>query len=117
MEGEALQVRTELARDPQAPADVGDDPRANLVVSDEGHVARALRAGLRLADIVEEGAEAEGVAAVELVRERLGQEGIDLGGELSGETLHVPLEAEPLLQHGDGVAVDVEVVVRVLDDA
>ena len=38
-------------------------------------------------------------------------------GQVAGEARQVALDLEPLLEHRQGVAVDVEVVVRVLDDA
>jgi hypothetical protein len=117
MEREALEVGAELAAHPEPAADLGDDLRADLVVADEGHVPGALRACPGLAEVVEERAEPQRLAAREPVRQRLVQKGIDVRRQGSGKARHVPLEAEPLLQHGKRVAEYVEVVIRVLDDA
>jgi hypothetical protein len=117
MESERLQVRAEPAAGAQPPADLADDPLASLVVADEGDVAVALLSGLGLAEIVEQGAEAKRAAAGDLVGERLGEERGGAIGLLTGEARQIGLELERVLEHCQRVAVDVEVVIRVLDDA
>ena len=89
----------------------------STVVAAEADEAVAFAAGRRLADVVEEGAEAQRRAAAHLVGERLGQQRLDLGGALAGEALEVGLDLERVLEHGERVAVDVEVVVGALLDA
>ena len=105
------------ATGPQAPADFVDHLGALLVVADEGDEAAPLATGLRLGDVVQEGAEAQRGAAAQLVGQRLGEQRLDLGGALAGEALEVGLDLERLLEHRDRVAVDVEVVVGPLLDA
>ena len=60
---EPLKVEAEGTAGAKPPTDPGDDLRADLVVTDEGDVARSLRAGLRLAQVMEERTEAQRVAA------------------------------------------------------
>ena len=96
--------------------DLGDDQGADLVVADEGDVARALRARLGLAQVVEERAETHRLPRVSSSASGSARKAVDLGREVAREPLHVALEAEPLPQHLQRVAEDVEVVVRVLDD-
>ena len=78
------------------------------VVAHEGHAAvLAHVVGGGLADVVQERAEAERLAAGELVGERLVQHLAQLAGGLA-------LELDQPLEHLDRVAVDVEVVVVAL---
>src|SRR5680860_584209 len=69
--GQRLQVAGQPAAGAQATADPADDLRADAVVADEGDVAVALALGRRLADVVQEGAEAQRRAVADLVGERL----------------------------------------------
>ncbi len=71
----------------------------------------------RLADVVQDGAEAKRRAATEIVGERLVEQHAHLSGSLAGVAVEVALDREQLLEHLDRVIVDVEVVVRVLDHA
>src|SRR6187397_1734414 len=80
--GERLQVPAEAAAGSQAGADPPDDLRPGAVVADEGDVAVALAPRRRLADVVEERAEAQRRAAAHLVGQRLGEQLGDLGGAL-----------------------------------
>src|SRR3954447_10422553 len=114
VQGEPLQMPAQRPARSQPLADRGDDLRADLVVADEGDVPRSLGARVRLAEIVEERAEAQRALASQLVRERFRQERLDLSGQVAGESLEIGLDAEPLLQHREGVAEDVEVMIRVL---
>ena len=57
----------------------------DLVVADEGHVPASLGSGLRLAEVVEEGAEAERAAPRELVGEGLGEKRLDLARQVARE--------------------------------
>ena len=116
VQGEGLQVLGQLAAGPQAAAEPADDLGAVAVVADEGDVAVALAPGRRLADVVQEGAEAQRRAAGHLVGERLGEQRRRLGGALAGEAVEVVLDLQRLLEHGERVAVDVEVVVGALLD-
>src|SRR5205085_8434163 len=84
---------------------------------DEGDVAAALPLRLRLADVVQQRAEAQRLAAGQLIGQRLVEELGRLGRQSAEEAGQVCLDREPLLEHGQGVAMDVEVVVGVLHDA
>src|SRR5829696_367235 len=117
MQGEALKVTTERTAGAPAPADRRDQPSPDLVVPDEGDVARSLGTSLRLAEVVEERAESQSIPASELVRERLVEELLDVRSQVPGEILEVRLDPEPFLEHCERVAEDVEVVIRVLDDS
>ena len=79
--------------------------------------ALALGSGHRLADVVEQGAEAKPGAPRQLVGERLAEQRADLVGAVAGEALEVALDLEQFVEHLDRVVVDVEVVVGVLVDA
>jgi hypothetical protein len=48
---------------------------------------------------------------------RFGQQRLDFGGARAGEALEIALDFQRVLEHGQGVAVDVEMVVRALLDA
>ena len=94
-----------------------DDLRPDRVVADEGDVAAVRSPSCRLAGVVKQRAEPERVAAGELVAERLREERAHLVGALACVALEIALDDEELAQHLDRVAVDVQVVVRVLLDA
>ena len=85
-------------------------------MADEGDVAALLAARRRLADVVEEGAEAQRGAAGHLVGQGLGEQLRGLACALAGEALQVGLDLERVLEDGERVAVDVEVVVGSLPD-
>ncbi len=116
VEGERPEVIGQSPAGPQARAERRDHLGADVVVADEGHVAVALPLRPRLADVVQERAEAERGAAAELVGERLLEQLPDLVGALAGEAVEAGLDREGLLEHRDRVAVDVEMVVRALFD-
>ena len=116
VQGQRLQVSRESLAGAQPPAEPADDLGPLAVVADEGDVAVALPARRRLADVVQEGAEAQRRAAAHLVGERLGEQLPRLRGALAGEPVEVGLDLERPLQHRQGVAVDVEVVVGPLLD-
>src|SRR5215210_8642830 len=115
--GEPLQVGAEAPAHLEAAADARDDPCPGLVVPDEGDVGTGIRAGLRLAEIVEERPEAQGAGTCEVICERLREELLDLRREVAREAGQIGLEAQPLLQHRESVAEYVEVVIGVLDHA
>ena len=71
VQGQRPQVRGQRAAGAQPAAGGADHLGAGAVVADEGDVAAALAAGGGLADVVEEGAEAQRGAAGHLVGERL----------------------------------------------
>ena len=76
MEGERLEVAGERPARLQPRARPADERRALAVVADEGdEAALVLLAGRGLAGVVEDRAEAQRVAAGELVGERLGEQG------------------------------------------
>ena len=102
----------------QPAAQLADHLLADGVVAHEGdaaageHVARG-----RLADVVQQRAEAQRLGAGELVAERLGQDPLDARGLLGAEQLRQPLLQLDLPgQHLERVVVDVEVVVVALLD-
>ena len=117
VEGERPQVVGQPAARPQPGAEPADDLRPVAVMADEGDVAALLAARRRLADVVEEGAEAKRGAPGHLVGEGLGEQLRDLAGALAGEALQVGLDLQRVPEHREGVAVDVEVVVGALPDA
>ena len=91
--------------------------RALAVVADEGdEAALVLLAGRRLARVVQDGREAQRLAAGELVGERLGEQRADVGGDIAREPLEIALDLEQVGEHLERVPVDVEVVVGVLLD-
>ena len=116
VQGQRLQVGGERAAGAQPPADRADDLRPDAVVADEGDVAAALAARRRLADVVQDGAEAQRGAAGHLVGERLVEQRPHLLDSLAGEAAEVGLDLERALEHRQRVAVDVEVVVGALLD-
>ena len=74
--------------------------------------------GLRLGDVVEEGAEAQRGAAAHLVGERLGEQRRPASAARSpAKRARSRLDLQRVLEHRERVAVDVEVVVRALFDA
>ena len=95
--------------------------RAGAVVAEERRravVAVAERGGL--GDVVQQRAEAQREAAVDLVGERLGEQRRDGRGVGRPDAEHrgrVGLERDRLLEHLERVGVDVGVVVAVLLDA
>src|SRR6201747_1076562 len=111
MERQALQVPGEAAAGPQPGADLADDLRAHPVVPTESDEAVAFGPGGRLADVVKEGTEAQGGAAAPLIGERLRQQRRDVVGASAGEAAEIPLDLQRVLEHGERVAVDVEVVI------
>ena len=117
VQGQRLQMRGQRAARPQPAAGGADHLGALAVVADEGDVAAALAAGRRLADVVEDRAEAQRRAPGHLVGERLVEQRPGLRGALAGEAIEVRLDLERALQHRQRVAVDVEVVVGPLLDA
>ena len=117
VEGERPEVIGQSPAGPQARAERGDHLGADVVVADECHVAVALALRPRLADVVQERAEAERGATAEVVGKRLLEQLADLVCTLAGEAVEAGLDREGLLEHRDRVAVDVEMVVRALFDA
>ena len=118
LEADQLEVSAQPPRGPQPLADRADDPRAGAVVAEEEDAALVVHAaGLRLAEVVEERAEAKRGAAVEPVGELLAEDGLDGRGVLAGVLGEVALDREQPLEDLDRVPVGVEVVVRVLLDA
>ena len=93
-----------------------DDLGPGRVVADEGDAAAGLPPRRRLAEVVEQRAEAQRLAAGQLVGERLGEQLPRLLGPLAREALEVGLDLEQPLEHRQRVAVDVEVVVGALLD-
>src|SRR3954447_7989248 len=91
MERQSLQVAGEAATGTEATADAGDDLDPDLVVATEADEAVHLGPRRRLADVVEEGAEAQGGAPGHLVGERFGEERRDLLGPLAAEAGQVAL--------------------------
>ncbi len=75
VQGQPLKVGAEGVACSKPAADPGDDLGSRAVVADEGDVAGPLASRRRLAEVVEERAEAQRIGARELVGERLGQEG------------------------------------------
>jgi hypothetical protein len=69
--GQILEVPGEDATGAQAPAERTDDPDAVAIVADEGDETVPFRTGRRLADVMQESAEAQRRAATHLVSERL----------------------------------------------
>ncbi len=116
MQGQALQVAGEAATGAQSRADPADDLRPLAIVAAEADEALLLGPRRRLADVVEEGAEAERGAAARLVGQRLRQQRRHLRRPLAGEAVEVALDFERVLEHRQRVAEDVEVVVRSLLD-
>ena len=80
-------------------------------MADEGDPPVVHRPGRRLADVVQQGAEAQRAAARDLVRQRLGQQLGHLGRGVAGVPRQVGLDLEQVLEHRERVVVHVEVVV------
>ena len=115
--------RGDVGLEPLARAQPGEDVarelRARAVVTEEGRRAVvAVAEGRGLRGIVQQRAEAQGEAAVEVVGERLGEQPAHRVRVLGAEHGRgVRLDGERLLEHLDRVVVDVGVVVAVLRDA
>src|SRR5439155_11530976 len=90
--GEPLQMAAKRPAGLQALADAADETGALAVVADEGDVAAGLAPRGGLADVVEEGAEAQRVPAAHLIRERLVEEGSRVGRALAGVALQVGVD-------------------------
>ncbi len=116
VEGERLQMGGESAAGPEPAAGLPHHLGTDAVVADEGHVAAALAAGRGLADVVQDGAEAQRGAPGHVVGQRLLEQRPRLRGALAGEAVEVRLDGQRLLEHRQRVAVDVEVVVGPLLD-
>ena len=111
------EVGREAPRRLQSPAELDDHLGPDRIVADEADPALTLGPGRRLADVVEQRREAEGVAAGQLVSERLGEQPGDLAGRIAAELRQGPLDLEAATQDLEGVVVGVEVVVGALADA
>src|SRR5215211_6332195 len=108
--GQVLDEAAEALARPQTPAQRPHHARAELVVAHEGHPAVGPdRARRGLADVVQEGAEAERLAARQLIRARLVEDRADP----RSQTL---LELDQGREHLDRVAEHVEVMELALID-
>src|SRR5581483_8164885 len=96
MERQRLEVAPELGARAQTPAEPPDDLGPDPVVADEGDVSAALAPRRRLAQVVDEGAEAKRLAPRHLVGQGLGQERGQLGGALARVALELALHAQEL---------------------
>ena len=115
--GDVGQIGGEAAARAEAATDPLDDDGAHAVVADEGDVAAARVSGRRLAEVVEECSEAHGPRPIEAVGQRFGQQRGHLARVAAHVAAQVGLDLQPPDEHLHGVAMDVEVVVRVLLDA
>ncbi len=117
VDGQVHQVVGETAAGTQAEAELADEAGTGAIVADEQDPASlAHGACLRLAEVVEEGREAQRITPGELVGERLRQQRANVRGRRAHEGLEVGLHLDQPRQHLHGVPVNVEMVVRVLLD-
>src|SRR5829696_4661782 len=117
MERKVLQLARQPATRLQPLAQPAHDRGALAVVADERDVVAVHAPRCRLAEVVNDGTEAQRSSSRQLVGERLVQELRDLGSAFAGEALEVGFDLQQLAQHFDGVAVDVEVMIRILFNA
>jgi hypothetical protein len=100
----------------QPATELADDGDPVTIVANEGDEAVALGARQRLSDVVQEGTEAQCRATVHFIRQRIGEQRRQLLRARAAKALQVSLDLERAFEHGDRVAVHVEVVVGPLLD-
>ncbi len=101
----------------QAAEDLAHHLLSHGVVADERDApVGALAASGRLGDVVEEGAEAQGLAALELVGQRLGEDGFDPRRQLAEDGAEIRFQLDQPSQDLDRVVVHVEMVEMALLD-
>ena len=113
--GHALEEAAQPLAGAQPPAEGGHHLLAQRVVADERDataVEHAARGGL--AHVVQERAEAQGLTAREVVRQRLGKHGLESRSKVSEELVQPALQLDLPGEHLQRVPVHVQVVVAAL---